>query len=325
MIRTENLTRDFGNQRGVFDLTLTVKAGEIYGFIGPNGAGKTTAIKALCGLLRPSSGKAFINNIEVCPRNIASVKRLIGYMPDKFGVYEQMSVWEYLDFFCAAYRIPRKIRRRRVDEVLELTEAGYMLDYQVGSLSHGMTKRIGLARTLLHDPEIVILDEPANGLDPNGRIEMRRMIIKLKQHGKTIMLSSHILPELSSICDRVGIIEKGRLICQGTVREITTSLKEEMTLSIMLAGKTTEALEVCKKFPNVQSASAAGNEIRVVFAGTREKIAELNKTLNDMGFGVIGLHEEEADLEQAFLRVTGRTAAAQPPAGAAKTSPAKAH
>lgn len=308
MIRTENLTRDFGNGRGVFDLSLSVKAGEIYGFIGPNGAGKTTTIKALCGLLRPTSGKAFINNIEVCPRNIAAVKKLIGYMPDRFGVYEQMSVWEYLDFFCAAYRIPRKVRRQRVDEVLKLTEAGYMLDYQVGSLSHGMTKRIGLTRTLLHDPQVIVLDEPANGLDPNGRIEMRRMILRLKEHGKTIMLSSHILPELSSICDRVGIIEKGRLVCEGSVREITTSLKEEMNLSVMVAGKADKAADICRQFPNVQSVSFAGNEVRVIFDGTRDRVAELNKLLMDSGVSVIGLREEEADLEQAFLRVTGRVA-----------------
>lgn len=305
MIRTENLSRDFGNGRGVFNLSLDIKAGEIFGFIGPNGSGKTTTIKALCGLLRPTSGKAFINNIEVLPRNIASVKRLIGYMPDKFGVYDQMSVWEYLDFFCAAYRIPRKVRRQRVDEVLELTEAGYMLDYQVGSLSHGMTKRIGLARTLLHDPEVVILDEPANGLDPNGRIEMRRMILRLKEHGKTIMLSSHILPELSSICDRVGIIEKGRLVCQGTVKEITKSLQEEINLSVMVAGRSDEASRLCQEFPSVRSVSAAGNEIRVIFDGTRDKVGELNKLLVDNGIRVIGLREEEADLEQAFLRFTG--------------------
>ncbi len=318
MIRTDDLTRDFGNGRGVFNLSLSVAAGEIFGFIGPNGAGKTTTIKALCGLLRPTSGHAFINNIDVVPRHLAEVKRLIGYMPDKFGVYEQMSVWEYLDFFCAAYRIPSKLRRRRVDEVLEVTEAGYMLDYQVGSLSHGMTKRIGLARTLLHDPEVVILDEPANGLDPNGRIEMRRMILKLKEHGKTIMLSSHILPELSSICDRVGIIEKGRLICQGTVKEITRSLQEEMTLSIMVMGRIDEAAALCKAFPNAKAVSAAGNEIRVVFDGTREQIADLAKRLVDGGIRVIGLREEETDLEQAFLKVTGRSVAAaeQKPKGA---------
>lgn len=312
MIRTENLTRDFGNHRGVFQLSLQVKPGEIFGFIGPNGSGKTTTIKALCGLLRPSSGKACINNIHVCPRNISAIKKLIGYMPDKFGVYDQMSVWEYLDFFCAAYRIPRKKRRRRVADVLELTEAGYMLDYQVGSLSHGMTKRIGLARTLLHDPEVVILDEPANGLDPNGRIDMRRMILRLKEHGKTIMLSSHILPELSSICDRVGIIEKGRLLSSGTVKEITASLQEEMQLSVLVGGNTEAAAGLCKAFPNVKTVSFEGNEIRVVFDGTRGEVALLNKQLNDAGFAVIGLREEEADLEQAFLKVTGRATGETP-------------
>ena len=262
-----------------------------------------------------------IDGLEVLPKNSMAIKRMIGYLPDKFGVYEQMSVWEYLDFFCAAYRIPRKLRRKRVEEVLELTEAGYMLDYQVGSLSHGMTKRVGLARTLLHDPEVVILDEPANGLDPIGRIEMRRMILRLKDHGKTIMLSSHILPELSSICDRVGIIEKGRLVCQGTVKEITASLQEEMNISIMVVGKAERAAEICQAFPNVRTVTSEGNELRVIFDGTRDQVAELNRKLANSDVAVIGLSEEEADLEQVFLKVTGKNEAPKP---AAATAPAKA-
>ena len=305
MIRTDNLTRDFGNNRGVFDLSLTVSGGEIFGFIGPNGSGKTTTIKMLCGLLKPTSGTGSINNIEVNPRNIPQIKKLIGYMPDQFGIYEQMSVWEYLDFFCAAYRIPSRKRKTRIDEVLELTEAAYMLDYQMGSLSHGMNKRIALARILLHDPEVLIMDEPANGLDPNGRIEMRKMIMRLREHGKTIMLSSHILPELSSVCDRVGIIDKGRLLTQGTVKQITASLREQVVLSYLIASDREAAAAICKGFANVASVSSAGNEIRVVFTGTRDQIADLNRTLIEKGVRVIAVREEEGDLEEAFLRVTG--------------------
>ncbi len=308
MIRTDSLTRDFGNNRGVFDLSLSVPGGEIFGFIGPNGSGKTTTIRMLCGLLRPTAGTSYINNIEVTPRNLPQIKKLIGYMPDAFGVYEQMSVWEYLDFFCAAYRIPGRKRKPRIDEVLELTEAAYMLDYQMGSLSHGMNKRIALARTLLHDPEVLIMDEPANGLDPNGRIEMRRMIMRLREHGKTIMLSSHILPELSSVCDRVGILEKGRLVTQGTVKQITSSLHEKIVLAYQIGSDRQVAAALCKAFPNVESVASAGNEMRVVFAGTRDHIAELNRMLVEKGVRLMAVHEEEADLEAAFLRVTGRKA-----------------
>ena len=170
MIRTENLTRKFGGGRGIFDLNLEVEKGTIYGFVGHNGAGKTTAIKILCGLLRPDSGRAFIGEVEVLPKNLAKIKRSIGYMPDITGVYDQMSVWEFLDFYGAAFKIPPKDRRKRIEQVLELTHASEMIDYQVSSLSRGMRQKIGLAKTLIHDPDVLILDEPAGGLDPNARI-----------------------------------------------------------------------------------------------------------------------------------------------------------
>ncbi|MFO7820642.1 MAG: ABC transporter ATP-binding protein [Lentisphaeria bacterium] len=314
MIRTENLTKDYGNDRGIFDVNLEIPKGEIYGFIGPNGAGKTTTIKALCGLLKPSSGKAFVGDVEVKPRNNQKVKRLIGYMPDKYGVYEQMSVWEYLDFFCAAFRIPSKHREARIRDALKLTESEYMLDYRMGSLSHGMNKRIALARTLLHDPQIVIMDEPANGLDPHGRIEMRNMIKRLREYGKTILLSSHILPELSSVCDRVGIIEKGRLMAQGTVKEIVKGLQEQIILSIMVGGKAEEAAQICREFENVQETSVADNELRIIFNGTREMIADLNAELVKNGISVFSFKEEEGDLEEVFLQVTGRQDAGEPEA-----------
>ena len=306
MIKTEQLTKDYGNGRGVFEVNLEVPQAQIYGFIGPNGAGKTTTIKALCGLLKPTSGKAYIGDVLVSPRTSQKVKRMIGYMPDEYGVYEQMSVWEYLDFFCAAFRIPGKHRETRIRESLKLTEAEYMLDYRMGSLSHGMNKRIALARTLLHDPDVVIMDEPANGLDPHGRIEMRRMIKRLREYGKTILLSSHILPELSSVCDRIGIIEKGRLLAQGTVKEIVEGLREQMIISIMIGGEGERAAKICREFPNVEEVTGTGTELRVIFTGTRDKVAELNATLVEAGIRLFSIKEEEGDLEEVFLKVTGR-------------------
>jgi len=231
---------------------------------------------------------------------------MIGYLPDSFGVYEQMSVWEYLDFFCAAFRIAPKRRKRRVDEVLKLTDAAYMLDYQVASLSRGMHQRIGLAKTLLHDPQLLVLDEPAGGLDPYARIEMRKTIQRLRDIGKTILLSSHILPELASVCDLVGILENGRLLAQGTVEEITATLKEKMVLVLTVDSDPADALKTCRGFDGVTEAVASGPEIRLTFAGTRSEIADLNTLLVERGVRVVALREEEADLEQVFLSVTGR-------------------
>ncbi len=305
MIRTENLTRDYGKDRGIKALNLNVPKGKIFGYIGPNGSGKTTTIKLLCGLIKPTSGRAFINGLEVLPGNSHAIKRLIGYMPDMFGVYEQMSVWEYLDFFCAAYRISPKKRESRIREVLKLTEARYMLDYQVASLSRGMRQRIGLAKTLLHDPEVLILDEPAGGLDPNARIEMRNTIQRLRDLGKTIMLSSHILPELASVCDLVGILKKGTLLAQGTVRDITDNLREELVLVLGVDSEISKAVRCCLGFPNVKEAIASGNEIRVLFAGTRSEMADLNNMLVKRDVRVTSLKEEEVDLEKLFLTVTG--------------------
>ena len=311
MIRTEKLTRDYGSGRGVIDLDLNVPEGTIFGYIGPNGAGKTTTIKLLCGLIKPTRGRAFIDGLEIVPRNSRVIKRKIGYMPEVFGVYDQMSVWEYLDFFCAAYRIPRVERETCVQAALKLTDAACMLDYQVASLSYGMRQRIGLARILLHDPQVLILDEPAGGLDPSARIEIRKTIRRLRDAGKTILLSSHILPEVASICDLVGIIQEGRLLTQGSVREITEKLREHLVLVLQVDSGVAEAVELCLGFPNVEQTSASGNEIRLSFSGTRAQVADLNAMLVRRGVRVTCLKEEEADLEHVFLTVTGDNAAAR--------------
>ena len=306
MINTQNLSKDYGAGRGIKNLTMEVPEKSIFGFIGPNGSGKTTTIKCLCGLIIPSSGRGWIDDLEVLPKNIQQIKAKIGYLPDEFGVYEQMSVWEYLDFFGAAYKIRPTQRKQRIYEVLELTDSSHMIDYQVSSLSRGMHQKIGIAKTMLHDPKVLILDEPANGLDPHARIEMRKTILRLKEIGKTIMLSSHILPELGAICDRVAIIEKAELLIQGTVKEITRSLQEKIQLLIEVDSDLDTAVKACKDFDNVENALVSANEIRVDYLGNRTQIADLNSHLVNSGVRVQSISEMEVDLENVFLTVTGK-------------------
>lgn len=306
MIRIEHLTRDFGGGRGIHDLSMEIPKGKIFGYIGPNGAGKSTTIKILCGLYKQTSGKAFINDIEVTPSSASTIKKIVGYMPDNFGVYDQMSVWEYLDFFCAAYHIPVKERQKRVSEVLEITNSANMIDYQVSSLSKGMTQRIGLAKTLLHNPEVLILDEPAAGLDPYARIEMRQTITRLRDIGKTIMLSSHILPELAGVCDLVGILEKGRLLAFGTVDEVTRQVQESMRLVLTVASGIDVAQQIATAFPGVQSVEANDNELHVVYNGARGNLPDLLSSLVTGGVRLSEFREDHADLEEVFLSVTHR-------------------
>ncbi|MBR2435197.1 MAG: ABC transporter ATP-binding protein [Lentisphaeria bacterium] len=305
MIQTENLTRKFGAGRGVFDINLHVPKGSIYGFIGHNGAGKTTAIKMLCGLLKPTSGSMRIGNYEVVPKNLPMIKRMIGYMPDITGVYEQMSVWEFLDFYGAAFKIPPKQRKERIEAVLAITKSENMIDYQVASLSRGMRQRIGLAKTLIHDPEVLILDEPAGGLDPNARVEMRRTIKELKNLGKTILLSSHILPELASICDIVGILNKGKLIAQGTVKEINDMLHETLSISVTVDSDLDKAMALTKAVEGVVSVQLSDiNQFFINYRGSRETTGTILSYLMQNGVRVRWFTENEADLENVYLNIT---------------------
>ncbi|MCH2176187.1 MAG: ABC transporter ATP-binding protein [Lentisphaeria bacterium] len=304
MIITEHLTKDFGGGRGVHDLSLNVEDNSIFGFIGPNGSGKSTTIKILCGLYRADTGNASINGLPVIPKNQKKIKSLVGYLPDEFGVYDQMTVWEYLDFFCAAYKINGKKRRTRIGEVLEITGANHMVDYQVNSLSRGMHQKIGIAKTLLHDPMLLILDEPANGLDPHARIDMRDTILRLKELGKTILLSSHILSELGAICDDVGIIEKGRLITKGTVEEISRSLQQNLTIELNVDNDLDECVELLQQIDQVEDIRTVGAGLEFQFNGRREEISDINHYLIQQGMRVLGIGEAEFNLENVFLTVT---------------------
>ena len=305
MITTDKLTKEFGNGRGVFNLDLEVKANSIYGFIGPNGAGKTTTIKLLCGLLKADSGTAFVDGIEVVPANIAKIKTKIGYMPDITGIYEQMSVWEFLDFYGAAFKIEPKQRKIRIEEVLDITNSTDMIDYQMSSLSRGMRQRIGLAKTLIHNPSILILDEPAGGLDPNARVEMRQTIERLKEVGKTILLSSHILPELSSVCDKIGIIFKGELLVQGSVKEISRQLQENMVIEMSVDSGVKEAEQILTRIEGIEKVKPLdSHDLQFVFNGTRNQISGILKLIIDNGIAVRWFRENEANLENVFLGIT---------------------
>ena len=304
MIEVENLTKSFGANRGINNLDMSIPAESILGFIGPNGAGKSTTIKLLCGLLRPDKGSASINGIDVNPKNYDKIKRTVGYMPDIFGVYDKMSVWEYLDFFGAAYKIPAGARKKRVEEVLDLVHSSHMIDYQVASLSRGMRQKIGLAKTMLHDPDVLILDEPAGGLDPQARIEMREIIVHLKSLGKTIMLSSHILPELGTICDLVAIVAKAKLRAFGTVQEVSASLTEKLRYSLNVDSDPEHAESIITQYENVEDVSRSQSDILFTYNGTRSDIADVLAGLVQNNVRVTSMSEEEIDLEAVFMKVT---------------------
>ena len=312
MIECEGITKRYSADFIALDrLTLSIGAGEVFGFIGPNGAGKTTTIRILCGLLRPTSGVAAIDGHDVA-RDLSAIRRLTGYLPDAFGVYEEMRVWEYLDFFGACFKIPRKKRKPRIEEVLEITGAPAMRDYFVDTLSRGMRQRLGIAKTLMHDPKVLFLDEPANGLDPRARIDMRLLIRRLSGLGKTLLVSSHILPELASICDKVGIIERGRLLAFGTVAEITRQVTPNRRVSLEFLG----GAEPVKKLAGTLEREGAlskpeifDNLLQFEAVGDEEALSLILKRFMDAGTRVAWFREEAGDLEEAFMKVTEGVAA----------------
>src|SRR5947207_3425949 len=243
MIETRDLTKMYGDLYALNRLTLKLDRGDVYGFIGPNGAGKTTTMRILATLLQPTWGEATVCGYSIY-NNAKEIRRAIGFMPDFFGVYDDMKVIEYLEFFAAAYRIRGPKRRQVCDEVLDLVELGYKREALVTSLSRGMTQRLGLARVLLHDPQVLLLDEPASGLDPRARIEIRTLLKRLGSMGKTIMVSSHILPELADICNKVGIIERGELVFNDTVDELLKKVRPHTVLNINVAGDRNSAAKL---------------------------------------------------------------------------------
>ena len=310
VVVTHELTKRYGEFTALNSLSFMLDRGQILGFIGPNGAGKTTTIKILVGLMRPTSGSASIAGAD-CVRDARRIKRLVGFMPDTFGSYDNMRVREYLDFFGAAFGIGRRERTRRIDEVLDTTGSTYMRDRYVESLSHGMKQRIGVARTLLHDPDVLILDEPANGLDPQARIEMRDLLLKLADMGKTLIVTSHILPELSRICNVVAIMTKGTLRAFGTLDQIMQAIRQRRTFEVQLVegGKAEEvAAAVTTGLDESEQRSVVAHEAEaVVRFQTSRPDADLTELLGGLvraNLGVAQFREVPTDLEDAFLTVT---------------------
>ena len=315
MIETINLSKRYGDLVALDNLNLSINAGDCFGFIGPNGAGKTTTIKILATLLKPSSGQAMIDGLTVGYQN-RQIRPLIGYVPDFMGAYQDMVVTEYLQFFAACYNIHGGDRQKVVQDVLDLTDLNYKADAEVNSLSRGMQQRLSVARVLLHDPKVLLMDEPASGLDPRARVEMRELLKELKRMGKTIIISSHILPELADLCNVVGIIERGQLLFNGTVSEALRRARIGHALHIAVASRHGDAAEVLAKFPGVSKVTiqegqgpvlngAATPLINLAFdASAKADFSDIPSVLVNHGFRLTQFTEEPVNLETAFMRLT---------------------
>jgi ABC-2 type transport system ATP-binding protein len=297
------LTRRFGKVVAVDDLHLQVPVGALFGLIGPNGAGKTTTLRMLAGLLEPTAGEILLNG-HLANDDWRELRRQIGYMPDFFGVYEDMLVWEYLDFFGRCYDLPPDHRRQVTDELLDLVDLAEKRDAYVQTLSRGMRQRLCLAHALVHDPQVLLLDEPASGLDPRARVEMRELLRELGAMGKTIVVSSHILAELAELCDSVGIIEKGRLVASGTLDEIRRYARQGRTLRLRVLSDQEEAVAALRDQPGVGEVYEVSGCLEVEFLGDDEATALLLGALVERGVKVLSFSEISSDLEEIFLRLT---------------------
>lgn len=306
-IETHHLTKRYQGLTAVDNLNLSISPGTLYGFIGPNGAGKTTTIRMLAGLLSPTSGDILING-ESIAKNPQRARWLVGYMPDFFGVYDDMKVWEYLDFFARCYSLPAKRRLAVIDELLNLVELFEKRDAFVESLSRGMRQRLCLAHALVHDPKILLLDEPASGLDPRARIEMRELLRELGRMGKTVLISSHILSELAEMCDAVGIIERGKLLASGRVEEIARAASADKLLHVQLLQMDEQTVQdasaALKAYSGVNDVFETENGLEVVFTGDNNATSGLLRHLVEQNVPVLSFAEATSNLEEIFLKVT---------------------
>jgi ABC-2 type transport system ATP-binding protein len=303
VIELRDLTKKYGELFAIKQIDLHLSKGDVFGFIGPNGAGKTTTMRILATLLNPTWGEAYVDGYSIYtkPREI---RRIIGYMPDFFGVYDDMKVIEYLEFFAAAYRIKGPSRRKICDDVLDLVDLGYKREALVTSLSRGMTQRLGLARVLLHDPQVLLLDEPASGLDPRARIEIRTLLKQLRDLGKTIMVSSHILPELADICNKIGIIERGELIVNADVDEVMRQVRKQTILKINVADNRDVAAKLLEGHAIVERVEMGPKELTVTLTNGTADYSELAGVLIAAGHKLTLLREDEINLETAFMELT---------------------
>ncbi|MCR8985116.1 ABC transporter ATP-binding protein [Brevibacillus laterosporus] len=303
MIQTQNLSKRYGKFEALKNVNLSIKKGSVYGFIGPNGAGKSTTMMILATLLPATSGKAYVGGYDV-EKEPREVKQLLGYMPDFFGVYDNLKATEYLDFYARAYNIPARNRSNLIADLLDLVNLSNKADAYVDHLSRGMKQRLGLARCLVHSPEILILDEPASGLDPRARIEMREILKKLQGMGKTILISSHILPELAELCDEIGVIEKGQLIANGAVNEVSTETRGISIMQVKTLGNVEFAEQILQASPFVRRLDNKNSHFRFHFTGTPEEKVILLQQLIQANIPVTHFADSQENLEDVFLAIT---------------------
>ncbi len=304
MIELINFTKRYGEFTAVENLNLKIEAGELFGFIGPNGAGKSTSIRFLATLLKATHGEGIVAGHSVT-KDPMGVRRVMGYMPDNFGVYDGMKVWEFLDFFAVAYQIPRSRRKQVIGDVLELLDLTHKRDDFVNGLSRGMKQRLCLAKTLVHDPPVLILDEPASGLDPRARLEMKALLNELRRMGKTILVSSHILSELADFCTSIGVIERGRLLAAGSIRDIQKQLRAHRVLKVqLLNGEAGRAAEILRDDPSIRLVETFDHTVTAEFEGVDEDMARLLGRLIGAGLPVHSFAEEPLSLEEVFMMIT---------------------
>jgi ABC-2 type transport system ATP-binding protein len=303
VIETRDLTKKYDELFAVKSLDVKLEPGDVFGFIGPNGSGKTTTMKMLATLLNPTWGEAYVGGYSIYTHP-KEIRRLIGYMPDFFGVYDDMKVIEYLEFFAAAYRINGVKRRKVCEDALELVGLTYKRDAMATSLSRGMNQRLGLARVLLHDPQVLLLDEPASGLDPRVRIEIRQVIKKLGQMGKTIMVSSHILPELADMCNKIGIIERGELLVNARVDDVMKQVRRQVLLWIGVAGDLDRASALLAAHTGVDKVEPRDSLLYVTLKDGVTDYSDLPTLLVSNGLKLTLFREEELNLETAFMALT---------------------
>ena len=303
MIQLTNFGKDYGAFMAVENLTLNIDEGEMFGFIGPNGAGKSTSIRFLATLLHATRGDGQVNGYSVSadPMN---VRRSIGYMPDSFGVYDGMKVWEFLDFFAVAYRIGRTQRKQVIRDVLELLDLTYKRDDFVNSLSRGMKQRLCLAKTLVHDPPVLILDEPASGLDPRARVEVKALLKELRRMGKTILISSHILTELADCCTSIGIIERGKLLMHGPIDEVYRQIRGNLVVNVRLGNDFDKGLSIIRSDPDVRDVQVIGDKVVIEFENNNHNTSQLLAKLIQNDVEVRSFAEKEPNLEDVFMMVT---------------------
>lgn len=303
MIEAHDLTKRYGDLFAIRGIELDLKEGDLFGFIGPNGAGKTTTMRIVATLLNPTWGEAYVNGYSIYT-NPKEVRRLVGYMPDFFGVYDDMKVIEYLEFFASAYRIRGPARRKICDEMLETVDLDFKRTAYANTLSRGQTQRLGLARVLLHNPQVLLLDEPLSGLDPRARIEMRNLLKQLGSRGKTIIVSSHILPELADICNKVGIIDRGVMSVNANVDDVMRQLRKQTVLHIRVAEETKKAVEILTGHSLVATVEEKAGRIVTTLKPGANDYSDLAGLLVNAGFRLTELREDEINLEAAFMALT---------------------